>query len=360
MATIHRHRITEASAWTSRDLEGDTSWDLSLSEAQTDELRAACADANASGLSLARITADNFPLPRCQPVLDAIRTGLRDGRGFTLLHGFPVAGERRQDIELMYWGFCAHLGEGVTQNSDGSLLHYVTEGTLRPSQGTRGVGDPGKVPMHVDLADCVSLLCVRQAADSPPSRLSSSTTLHNELLERAPDQLERLYDGFVWDRQNEHDPSETPTTGYRVPFFSVADGRVSCRYNRHWMVRALERRGGDGFSPEDAALLDLVDDLTRQNRFEFEVRPGDVQFVNNYTVLHGRAPHTPAASEAETRLLLRLWFDMEGVRPLADESIVRYGVIRHGRLGWSADDVLAGLEGRVHVRRPSDQAPLAT
>ena len=68
--------------------------------------------------------------------------------------------------------------------------------------------------------------------------------------------------------------SETPTTGYRVPFFSVADGRVSCRYNRHWLVRALERNG-HGFTPEDAALLDpdhhsaVVAEVGAQHRARF-------------------------------------------------------------------------------------------
>lgn len=233
----------------------------------------------------------------------------------------------------------------------------MTEGSLRPNQGTRGVGNPGKVSLHVDLADCVTLLCVKQAKDSPPSRLSSSITLHNELLRRAPDQLARLYEGFVWDRQNEHDALETPTTGYRVPFFSVQDGQVSCRYNRNWMTKAAVRNGR-GFSETDEALLDLVDEITHETCVEFDFQPGDVQFANNYTVLHGRAPHEPARSEADARVLMRIWFDMPEVRAFADESIVRYGIIRHGKLGWTAQEAAAGLGGRLHRRRMPDQAPL--
>lgn len=358
MSDVYRQPITEASAWTPADLRRDQSWDLTLSAVLADELRAARDHVRTRGLSLPEVTASSFPLPRCAPVLAQIRQALRSGRGFALLHGFPVAGETREDIELMYWGWCAHLGEGVTQNSDGRLIHYVTEGRLRPNQGTRGVGNPGKVSLHVDLADCVTLLCVRQAADSPPSRLASSTTLHNALLARAPHLLERLYEGFVWDRQNEHDPRETPTTGYRVPFFSALQGVVSCRYNRNWMVKALER-DGRGFTQEDSELLDLVDELTHANCLEFDFAPGDLQFANNYTVLHGRAPHAPAAGEDQARLLLRIWFNMEAIRPLADESIMRYGILRHGKLGWSARDVIAGLDGRLHARRETDHAPVA-
>ena len=348
--------ITEPSAWTPAALMDNTSWDITLGADEAEDLVAASAQAREAGLSLDRISAENFPLSRCAEVTARIRRELRAGRGFALMHGFPVEGHAREDIARMYWGFCAHLGLGVTQNSDGGLIHYVTEGRLRPNQGTRGVGNPGTVSLHVDLADCTTLLCVRQAADSPHSRLASSTAVHNAFLQRAPEYLERLYRGFAWDRQNEHGETETPTTGYRVPVFSHHDGVVSCRYNRNWITKAAQR--GDGFTGEETMVLDLLDDLAHEHRFEFPFEPGDVQFVNNYTVLHGRAPHKPAAGEDDARVLMRIWFNMDEIRPFADEAIIRHGIIRHGKLGWTARDLAAGLDGRAHPRRVVDQAPL--
>ncbi|MDP6343021.1 MAG: TauD/TfdA family dioxygenase, partial [Alphaproteobacteria bacterium] len=320
------------------------------------DLLAANARVKAADLPLTGIGAGNFPLPRCQATVDRIREELRDGRGFALLYGFPIEGQDRADIERMDWGFCAHLGTGLTQNGDGTLIHYVTEGRLRPNQGTRGVGNPGTVPLHVDLADVVSLLCLRQPKDSPQSRIASSTTVHNLIHERASHLLPRLYDGFAWDRQNEHDSQEAPTTGYRVPVFSARNGVVSCRYNRNWMMKAAQRDGGD-FSPEEAALLDLFDELAAECMFEFPFNPGDIQFANNYTVLHGRAPHAPATSEEKTRLLMRIWTNIDDFRPYADEAIIRNGIIRHGRLGWTAEQLAVGLECKRHPRRQSDGAP---
>ncbi len=354
--TVLRQPITEPSAWTPRDLENDTSWDLTLTRAEAGDLVRALEGAHKAGIGLEHVAVENFPLPNCAGVISRIQHALRDGRGFALLHGLPVEGHAREDIALMYWGFCAHLGLGVTQNSDGGLIHYVTEGRLRPNQGTRGVGNPGKVSLHVDLADCTTLLCVRQAADSPHSQLASSTAIHNAFLARAPEHLERLYQGFAWDRQNEHGETEAPTTGYRVPVFSQIGGVVSCRYNRNWITKAAMR--GDGFTPEESELLDLLDELAQEHAFAFPFQPGDVQFVNNYTVLHGRATHKPAASEDDARVLMRIWFDMDDIRPFADEPIIRHGIISHGKLGWTARDLVAGLEGRVHARRAEDRAPL--
>ena len=238
-----RAKVRDQSAWTPADLKAERSWEVDLGAEQADDLLRALDEVKSRGLALTSVDRESFPLPRCTGLFDGIRRQLSSGRGLALLHGFPVEGQAMPDIETMYWGLCAHLGLGLTQNSDGTLIHYVTEGRLRPSQGTRGVGDPGKVSMHVDLADCVSLLCVRQPEDSPKSRLASSTTIHNRLLEENPALLDQLYRGFEWDRQNEHGASETPTTGYRVPVFSERDGIVSCRYNRNWMTKAVERTG---------------------------------------------------------------------------------------------------------------------
>jgi hypothetical protein len=347
--------VTESSAWTASDLAEDESWDFELNRAQRDELMDATSASVA--LSLPDLVANVPPLPHCQSVLSGIAESLRSGRGFALLHRFPIEEFGRESIEKMYWLFCCHLGVGVTQNSDATLIHYVTEGKLRPNQGTRGVGNPGPVSLHVDLADCVSLLCVRQAIDSPPSRLASSTHLYNVLREQHPQWLPRLFEGFIWDRQNEHGPLETPASRYKVPLFSRVGSTVSCRYNRNWMQKAAERVGS-GFTPDDAAMLDEIDSLSHTNCFEFDFQPGDVQFANNYTILHGRAPHAPAASEDQTRLLMRIWFDMCDMRKWSDEALIRYGIIRHGKLGWTASEQAQGLDGKVHARDAGSHKPL--
>jgi hypothetical protein len=56
-------------------------------------------------------------------------------------------------------------------------------------------------------------------------------------------------------------------------------------------------------------------------------------------------------------VLMRVWFNIDEIRPFADEAIIRHGILRHGLLGWSAKDVTGGLTGRVHDRRPEDAAP---
>lgn len=348
--------VDDRSAWTGSEVSADRSWEFALDDVQRSELDTALAEVNRLGLDLATIAKSDFPLPTLGPKMDAIGRELADGRGFAVLRGLDVDRYELDDLEKIYWGLCSYLGTGVTQNSDAGLVHYVTDGVLRPNQGIRGVGSPVRSSLHVDLADCVSLLCVRQAPDNPPSWLASSTRVHNELLAAHPEVMDQLYRGFEWDRLDEEGEGETQTTGYLVPVFSEADGKVSCRYNRYWMAKAI-RRTHDRLPDETWRAFNLFDETADANRFEVDIGPGDIQFVNNYVVLHGRDAHAEVPEEGRKRLLLRIWVDVGEPRPMSDEAIVRYGIIRHGALGWRVDQYREGLHHGTHARSP-DGRPL--
>ena len=275
--------ITEPSAWTGADLERDRSWEFFLSPGQQDGLEEALRRVQRQGLKLAEISRERFPLPALEETLRAIQHQLRDGRSMAVLHGMPTAGHEMDALEKLYWGLNTHLGTGVTQNSEAGLLHYVTDGKLRPQQGTRGVGNPGKVNLHVDLADCVGLYCVRQAPDDPRSHVASSMTVYNELLRQHPEWLPRLYRGFVWNRAEEEAPGEAPVSDYLVPAFSVAQGRVTCRFNSSWIKRGMERAGTPP-TGDDLEIFDFIQATAAAHSFALPLHPGDIVWCNNYTV----------------------------------------------------------------------------
>ncbi len=359
MLDIRTDPITGPSAWYGDELQVDRAWQVGLEAAHIAELERALSCVHRRGLTPAQISAKDFPLPKLAPLFNRIVEELRDGRGFACVRDFPVTEHSLQDLEIMYWGFCAHIGTGLTQNGDAGLIHYVTDGKLRPNQGRRGVGFPQETKLHIDLTDIVALLCVRQAPDDPPSRVASSMTVYNELLKRSPNALARLYEGFEWDRMDEHGVDEAPSSGYRIPLFSQKDGVVSCQYNRNWMIKAAERNGYV-LSDEDTSTLDLIDEIARECCFEFPFQPGDIQFCNNYTVLHGRPAHAVVEDERRKRLLMRIWLDILNVRPFFDDAIVRYGNGRHGQIGWSAADLLAGRNLQERPRRADGAVVIAT
>jgi len=358
MSEIQRQPVSGPGVWSGEDFETDLSYSYQLTDAHLAELDQALHGVKSQGLSLPEISAAQFPLASLSDLLSLMATDLRAGRGFALLHGLPVRDYDYEDLERLYWGLCSHIGMGRTQNSDASFIHYVTTGERRPNQGGRGVGFPRKSPLHVDLNDIVSLLCVRQAPDDPPSWLASSLTLYNEILKRRPAGLDRLFEGFEWDRMGEHDAVEAATSGYLVPVFSQADGQMSCRYNRHWM-QAAAARNDTPFGKENVALLDMVDEIAQDIKFEFEFHEGDMQFCSNYTVLHGRAAHASEIQDDRRRLLFRIWLDVPDFRAFSDEAVVRYGIGQHGQLGWTPAQMLSGANQQPRARRQDGAIMLA-
>jgi hypothetical protein len=175
-------------------------------------------------------------------------------------------------------------------------------------------------------------------------------TLYNEILKQHPEWLPRLYEGFIWNRANEEGQGETPVSNYKVPAFSEVDGVVTCRFNGHWIKAGLERMG-ETLTEEEAEIFDFISKTAAENSFAFPLHKGEIAFCNNYTVFHGREGHAPIEDEEQKRVLLRIWMDLPNVRPFADEGRIRYGVVRHGNLGWTAKDLLMGKNSMPHRRR---------
>ena len=82
-------------------------------------------------------------------------------------------------------------------------------------------------------------------------------------------------------------------------------------------LSAVEREAFDHF---DAIADD--DEL----RLDMMLEPGDLQFANNYTILHSRTAFQDAEEEALRRKMLRLWLQMPNARTLAPDFPGRNGI----------------------------------
>ena len=65
--------------------------------------------------------------------------------------------------------------------------------------------------------------------------------------------------------------------------------------------------------------METVERLALDPRFRLDMdfRPGDIQWLNNHAILHGRAGYRDSSDPERRRLLLRLWMNIPDGRPLA-------------------------------------------
>jgi hypothetical protein len=320
MTAIQTRPITGPKAWRGSDLAHDPAWIVALTDAEVADLEAALAAAKATGRPLPEIGREQFPLTVLRPRLEQVVREVQDGRGFVVVRGVPVRRHSDDDVGLMFWGMGRHLGGPLHQNPAGDLLgHVYDHGRTYGNIDVRGYETNAYLPYHTDAGDMVGLLCLRRAVKGGLSSIVSSVTVHNEIVATHPEYLGLLYNGYYYIRREaaltDRAVSERP-----IPIFGCQDGVVSCRYIRNQINAGAVKRGVPLTALEKAA-LDFLDEQTRRPdlRLDMDLEPGDIQFINNYTVLHSRTEFLDGPEPHQKRHMLRLWLKFPRRWPLAPE-----------------------------------------
>ncbi|MGB5755966.1 MAG: TauD/TfdA family dioxygenase [Acidimicrobiales bacterium] len=309
--------IDGPAAWYGRDLQHQEGWIELLSPAEVDEVLVAVHRVEGLGLAMLDMSADDFPLPTLAPRLRALAAELDRGRGFWLLRGLPINRLTERQAAFAYWGLGLHMGTPVSQNARGHLLGHVTdEGRDLKDPGTRGYQTRLRLPYHTDSSDVVGLLCLQPAKRGGLSSVASTTSAYNEVVLRRPDLAHLWFREWYYDRRNEERPGEDPY--FRTPLASWNDGLLSVRYVRSFLDSAQRHEGVPRRTTEETEFLDLVDEIANEPGFalNMDFRPGDIQFVCNYSTFHSRTAYEDHEGPGRQRHLLRLWLTLHEGRAI--------------------------------------------
>lgn len=312
---VYRAAIEHPNAWKVADFASPADYAIELSAAHLRDIDRAVRRIREAGLGLDDLQREHFEFPALRPVIEEIRREIADGRGFVVVRHLPVEDYSKDEIGMIFWGIGTHLGHGLSQSVLGDRLGHVKDFS-REDPLARAYRNKQELSPHTDSADLVGLMCLRDAQSGGISRLTSVTAVHNALLADYPEALERLYRGYVFHRRGEEQPGELPYTPYRVPVFSNIDGSISARYVRTY-VEAGEAAAGRPMDGAELSVLDCFEEVTKRPELmlEFALRPGEMYFINNYTILHARTAFDDGdAEEDRRRHLLRLWLEVPGLR----------------------------------------------
>jgi len=288
-----------------------------LSAEEIAEIDAALAHLRAFGeMDFPDITPEAFPLPTFGGFMRRLGDELRLGRGFLLLRGLPREHYALDDLGRIYYGLGAHLGQPVAQSYFGELLGHVID-VSDVEADARGYHKGGSQRMHSDNCDVVSLMCVRAAVSGGISRIVSAAAVHNRLFEERPDLLEALYGEYVFRRMERDAEFGSGYLTKRVVIFSRESGQLTCNVSGSYPHRAV--RAGDAvMTPLQAEALDEMARISTSPELylDMDIAEGDIQFLNNRTILHGRTGYEDRADIGERRHMMRLWLRMPVWPPL--------------------------------------------
>ena len=319
MGLIMKQAITGPAAWKGADMAGDTSWLHHLSAPVLATLDAALAHVQAQGLKFPDFGKEDFPIGDWAQQLHAYSDELENGRGFLVLRGLPVERYSEAQIQILYYGIGLHMGVPVRQNPKGDLLGLVMNVGDVTKKTTRVYETNLYLPYHSDPSDVVGLLCIRKAKQGGLSSLVSVAAIYNEILQKHPEYLGLYYRTWYFSHLCEDQPSLSP-------IFSHNDGKLSCRYLRQYIELGHEIRNLP-LSKVEIEALDLFDEIMHREDFRLDMmlEPGDLQFANNYAVLHSRNEFEDHGVHELNRKMLRLWVKMPNARTLAPEFPGRNG-----------------------------------
>jgi len=317
MSLILKEKITGAAAWKGSELVGGNSWIYHLSDNAINTIDKALAHVNKSGLSFPDFQKNDFPLENLADDFKRYTEILENGHGFLLIRGLPVERYTDDEINTIYIGIGLNLGLPVQQNPKGDLLGSVMNVGDIEDRNTRVYETNAYLQYHTDPSDVVGLLCLRKAKSGGLSSLVSAATVYNQILENHPEFLALFYRPMYYAHLGEDT---------RSPIFSFYDGKLSCRYLRQYIELGHEERGLS-LSGIEIEALDLFDSITHDPglRLDMMLKPGDLQFANNYAVLHSRTEFEDYDDIAQHRKLLRLWLKMPNARRLAADFPGRNG-----------------------------------
>jgi len=316
--------VEHASAWRASERDRD-SFVVPLQAHHLVALEAALRAAQQATDDVESITREFFDLAAIEADVAAWRDEVMSGSGLLILSGFPVDRYSKEELGMIHFGLGTHFGMAMSQSVMGDRLgHVVNVGGKDPKE--RAYRNSTELDMHTDACDVVAMMCLQQARIGGYSGYVSAVSIYNEILQRRPELLPLLFEGFHYHRFGEEAPGESPVTEDKIPVFSFRDGLLSVNYLRSYIEMAA------GFlqmplSALQVAALDLVDEIATDARFalKFITRPGDAVFFNNLTVLHNRTAFEDSTVEAEKRHLLRLWLVAHEPRPVNDNLRIYEG-----------------------------------
>lgn len=331
--------VVDPAGWTADDLRDLSKWSYHITDADGDELAAAVAAVRKKGVPLVSITRQDFPLKHFGAVLFDTRHELLDGRGIVTLRNFPLDRFNREEIAIAYLGLGTYLGNPMSQNKYGHILGHVKDlGGDYADANTRGYMTNAEMRFHSDGCDYVGLLCMQTAKAGGESRIVSSVTLYNHILRDRPDLAKALTEDYYRSRSGEMAPGEEPWI--KQPIFCFYEGYFSAAGAGAVIDKAQKLPGVPRFTPAQKEAIELYRKLVDELALDLSFQRGDLQFLNNFVMLHTRREYEDWADPARKRHLMRLWLNDPDGRPVPPH-------LREGRAGQG-----------VHVAGVTLKAPL--
>jgi alpha-ketoglutarate-dependent taurine dioxygenase len=315
---IPRQPLTGGVVWEAASLKPEDGI-IRLEDDARQELEGIVAFLRDNPLPLQMLEPDAFRMQACRRMMARVSETLTNGVGFVIIDRLPLDVFSKEEAKAIYWMLSQLVCRPVAQSWDGKMVYDVRDLGKPPGNGVRPDVTNAEQNFHTDNSynlcqpDYVSLLCLRPAKEGGISSIVSFHTVYNEMLQKHPKLVDRLFAPYLFDRQKEHAPDAPPVISH--PLMQVVDGRVTCRLSHRHVINGY-KMAGIPLDPLGAEALETLEATMNQKHLirEFWFEPGQIQIVDNRRLGHRRTGYVDFAEEDRKRHLVRLWLRKAGRR----------------------------------------------
>lgn len=321
--TLIGTQIKSPAAWKGPEIDWQKEGLHILSADEIAEIDAALRHLKSLGpIDFPEINPSNFPLNKVADLMKSLPQRLSSGCGFLMLRGLPRERYTDDDMAFVYFGLSSYVGKTLTQSYLGDLIgHVVNVSDFEPK--SRGYRKGGGQLMHTDSCDIIGLMCLRTAISGGKSRISSAVTVHNYMAEHHPESLKVLEEGLYLKRTDEDGKHATRTfSSGKIKFFNESNSEF-ISYLPTGYARLCEKSGQQPYSQAESDALYQVRKVAAmpEHYLDMGFADGDVQFLNNRTMVHGRTDYEDAAELHKRRHLLRMWIRTDAWQKMPESQI---------------------------------------
>ncbi|KAJ5637417.1 hypothetical protein N7490_007296 [Penicillium lividum] len=313
-------RLIADMAWEGKDISmshlqsDETPYLLVLQDQQLAEIDAALRHFQKLNQPLGTLALSTFPLPFLHPVLRSVSENLHLGYGFTLIRGIPVEIYSREENIIIYVGISSHIA-AIRGRQDHQFQKQPADVMLAHITDMRHPGNVQKfalaaysdseVVFHTDVGDIVSLFVLGGPVHGGESLLASAWTVYNALAETRPDLIRVLAE--EWPIPSAQQPgviNHRPLL-FHQPSCGIAPERVILQFSRRSFSGFGTHQEMNMLTPIQVEALDALHFLAEKFHVAMKLEKGDMQFINNLSMIHARNSYVDDAENR--RHLLRLW-----------------------------------------------------
>ncbi|KAK6515144.1 hypothetical protein TWF506_007489 [Arthrobotrys conoides] len=294
------------SSWSGGTIVREDQYAIQLTEEHKEEIIEALAVFQERNCDLLDINKENFHLPTLGKVLEKVSERVYDGEGFFLLRGFNPGEFTEEENIIIASGVSSYVGGKFgRQSPTGSMITHLT--TLNGIETRAGYYSNQFQTFHNDhVCDVISIFCLSPPASGGQVRLASASKTYQDIVETRPDLIPVLAESN-WVHQTAR---QKPLYIRRPLLYQTDDGRPFFCFSRTALLEEFRtyRLEGLGLPPltkTQREALNMVETVADKNSIEIGLQSGDLLFINNLAVLHGRREFQD--NEIAKRHMLRLW-----------------------------------------------------